>query len=351
MRLKPIWLMVMAGSFAFALAQSEPAVTSGLLLGLRAEKNGLSAYRTLWIAPSRGKITVSYGKDLLVARPNGWWRVGVGRYRAGSGDWTLDLDAPWAVPASEKPWVQGLKFKPGEDRCGSSSRQTILFVGAQYISLESDEGGYCQGAAHPSQWNGLSTYSLEVFRNVPKEWPALGGGPDRAVKFQAIFAGQPSALVDAGLALYAKQDAEWQDRLADHPEDRSWGLVRRAGTWVVRGRLNYSAEAARGSFKDFDVPVSAPMNMTGPFGQGFELGELQAGLPDAKDFVFSPARDLLVIVRPSSLRVEHVWGGKPARKLALSIPLEPGESIVMAQWATGRGLERWQKDASALLRR
>lgn len=346
-------LAVLAGSLGFlALAQSEPPVTSGLLLGLRAEVGGVSRYRTLWIAPQRGQVRYLEAKNLLVARKSGWWRVGQGRYRAGTGDWTFDLDAPWAVPANEKSWVDGLKLAQDEQKCNSVGRASILFVGSDDITLETDQGGYCEGAAHPTQWNGLATYALDAFRAAPTSWNDLGSPAlaDRPLKFRAIF--QPSdALEAAGRAFYDKQDAEWKDRLSDHPEDDSWGLVRRAGNWVVRGRLNYSSEAARGSFKDFDVPVSAPARLVGPSGQGFTLDEIQAGLPDAKDFVLSPARDLLAIVRPSSLRVEHVWGGKPARKLALSIPLQRGESIVMAQWAIGRGLERWQKDVPALLKR
>jgi hypothetical protein len=352
MRRIPISLAVMVGSLALvALAQSEPPATSGLLLGLRGERDGVTTYRTLWIAPQGGSLKLAArGENLLVARSSGWWRVGQGRYRNGSGDWVYDIDAPWAVPATQKPWVGGLKFKPDEQKCGSDARSSILFVGSDQIALETDQSGYCEGAAHPWQWNGLNTYPLEAFRRAPKDWNDLGGARDQALKFQTIFPRQPGALLEAGRAFYAKQNADLRDRLAEQPEDASWGLVRRAGNWVVRGRLNYSSEAARGSFADFDAPVTAPPALTGPFGEGFSLSEIRNDAPDATDFVLSPARDVLAVVRPSSLRVEHVWGGKPARKLALSIPLQRGESIVLAQWAVGKGLDRWRGDIPKLLK-
>ncbi len=353
MRRNLISLAVAAGSLALvALAQSEPPVTSGLLIGLRGERGGLTTYRTLWIAPKSGALKlIAQAKDILVARGSGWWRVGQGRYKSGSGDWTYDIDAPWAVPATEKPWVNAMKFDTTTDKCNSVGRFKILFVGSDHISLETDQGGYCEGAAHPWQSNNLNTYALETFHSAPKDWGGLGGLPDQALKFQTAFPNHASALLDAGTAFYNKVDADQHDRLSAQPEETAWGLVRRAGNWVMRGRLSYSAEVARGSFADFDVPVTAPTAITGPFGQGFDLEEIKAGLPDATDFVFSPARDVLAVVRPSSLRIEHVWGGKPARKLALSIPLERGESIVMAQWATGNGLKRWQTDVPTLLKR
>jgi hypothetical protein len=353
MRRNLILLAVAAGSLALvALAQSEPPVASGLLLGLRGERGGLSTYRTLWIAPQKGALKlVAQGKELLVARSSGWWRVGQGRYRSGGGDWTYDIDAPYAVPVKEKLWMNTMKFDTDTDKCNSVGRFKIVFVGLDHISLETDQGGYCEGAAHPWQSNNLNTYALETFRTAPKDWGGLGGIPDQALNFQTVFPKRSNALLDAGTAFYAKLDADQHDRLSEQPEETAGGLVCRAGNWVVRGRLNYSAEAARGSFADFDVPVTAPAAITGPFGQGFDLEEIKAGLPDATDFVFSPVRDVLAVVRPSSLRVEHVWGGKPARKLALSIPLERGESIVMAQWATGNGLKRWQTEVPTLLKR
>jgi hypothetical protein len=353
MRRFPILLAVMAGSLALvALAQSEPPVSSGLLLGLRGERGGVSSYRTLWIAPARGQLKlVAEGKDVLVARSSGWWRVSQGRWQAGSGDWVYDIDAPWAVPATEKPWVGAIKFDTDAEKCNSTGRVSILFIGADHISLETDQGGYCEGAAHPWQSNNLSTYPLEAFRSAPEGWGGLGGTPDRALKFQSVFSSQSGTLLDAGRAFYTKQNADLRDRLAEQPEDSSWGLVRRAGNWVVRGRLNYSSEAARGSFADFDVPVTAPASLTGPWGAGFDLAEIKNDVSDATDFVFSPARDVLAVVRASVLRVEHVWGGKPARKLALTIPLQRGESIVLAQWAVGKGLDRWQRDVPVLLRR
>jgi hypothetical protein len=348
-----ILLAAIAGSLALgALAQSEPPVTSGLLLGLRGERGGVTTYRTLWIAPQKGALKlVAQAQDVLVPRSSGWWRVGQGRYQSGSGDWVYDIDAPWAVPVKEKPWVGAMKFDTETDQCNSVGRFKILFVGPDQISLETDQGGFCEGAAHPWQSNNLNTYPLETFRYAPEGWGGLGGNPDQALKFQTVFSGRVSALLDAGTAFYAKQDADQHDRLSAQPEETAWGLVRRAGNWVVRGRLNYGAEAARGSFADFDVPVTAPAAMTGTFGQGFSLEEIKAGLPDATDFVFSPARDVLAVVRPSGLRVEHVWGGKPARKLAVTVPLGRGEAIVMAQWATGNGLKRWQTDVPALLKR
>ena len=284
MRINPIWSVAIAGSFALALAQGEPAITSGLLLGLRAEKNGLSSYRTLWIAPNRGQVRFLEGKNLLVARKSGWWRVGQGRYRAGTGDWTFDLDAPWAVPADEKPWADGLKFAQDEQKCNSVGRSSILFVGEDHISLETDQGGYCEGAAHPSQWNGLNTYPLEAFRRAPNEWPALGGPADQALKFQTAFPARATALTDAGTAFYAKASQDDRDRLADQPDETAWGLVRRAGNWVLRGRLNYSSEAARGNFADFDLPVTAPASLVGPSGQGFTLDELKSWVSGRQGF-------------------------------------------------------------------
>ena len=69
----------------------------------------------------------------------------------------------------------------------------------------------------------------------------------------------------------------------------------------------------------------------------------------AKDWMFSPNKDLMVQIVGSKLELYKVWGGKP-RGLVSSISLKQGEAVVMAQWAVGKGLMRWSKEVPKLLK-
>ena len=144
---------------------------SGVLLGLGYYKTAVKklpfcesqdaikepVYRTLWIAPHKGSISlVAEGTGLLVPRKSGFWRIGV--KRSVYDNWIEDFI--WTTPVSQKPVVK--EIDPFIiNKCEGNSRLTILFVGNNHISLEKGSDGYWEGAAHPWHVNSLVVLSLD----------------------------------------------------------------------------------------------------------------------------------------------------------------------------------------------
>src|SRR5262245_35342749 len=103
--------------FLFTSLASCAAQQSGLLLGL--SSRGCSStdvpdgctqrWRTLWVAPRNGAVTViAELPDLIVPTVNGFWHVGVRTYCEPL-DWSLSVkDKLFALPVKERPVIEGV---------------------------------------------------------------------------------------------------------------------------------------------------------------------------------------------------------------------------------------------------
>jgi hypothetical protein len=332
-----------------AIAQNTQATMSGLLLGLRQDnpKTGRSSYRTLWIASSTSKDVgaklQAQAPGILVARDDGWWRVGVARETIGAGG----IDVIFAHPAS-KPGLKDLKHAPvvncseEEYDANFDYSETILFVGSKYISHEK-RARALKPCSHYGSYN-----ALEV-----NEFSQLQFDPGDHKPFTVSFTPENIKLSSFGQETIDAQNSAWLNginalseadsaKVADQkkPEDDNWGVVRRAGSWMLRTGLNSSLE----KYVTLDV---APETLQAV------VGAPEPEIPyqvSAKDWVFSPNKDLMAILKPGTCDLYKVWGGKPSVGKISSIVLKPNEAVIMAQWAVGDGLKRWIKEVPKLLR-
>ena len=345
----PVAALIFSSTLLAATAQNTQPTQSGLLLGLRQDnpKTGRSSYRTLWFAPSKAKDLgaklQAQAPGILVARDDGWWRVGVARETIGAGG----IDVIFAHPAS-KPGLKDLKHAP-EVNCSEEEydgnfnyAETILYVGAKYIAHEK-RARALKPCSHYGAYNALEVNEFSQLQFNPGDHkPFMVSFTPENIKLsffgQDASDAQNSAWLDGINALSQADGAKVADQ--KKPEDDNWGVVRRAGSWMIRSGLNSSLERY--------VTVNVLP----------ETLEAVVGAPEpeipyqvtAKDWLFSPNKDLMAILKPGNLELYKVWGGKPSVGKISGIALKPNEAVVMAQWAVGDGLKRWIKEVPKLLK-
>jgi hypothetical protein len=332
-----------------AVAQNTQPTMSGLLLGLRQDnlKTGRSSYRTLWIAPSTSKDLgaklQAQAPGILVARDDGWWRVSVARETIGEGG----IDVVFAHPV-QKPGLKDLKHAP-MDNCSNNEydgnfnyTETILYVGSKYISHEK-RARALKTCEHYETYNALEVNEFSQLQFAPEDHKpfTVAFTPENiklSVFGQEASDAQNSAWLDGINALAGEESIKLADQ--KKPEDDNWGVVRRSGRWAIRSGLNSALE------KYVDVAV-LPETLEAVVGKPEPMPPYQM---TAKDWMFSPNKDLMVVKTNNQLELYKVWGGKPSVGLVSSIALKPNEAVVTAQWAVGDGLKRWTKEVPKLLR-
>ncbi len=342
-------VLFISSALLAAIAQNTQPTMSGLLLGLRQDnpKTGRSGYRTLWIAPSNandvGAKLQAQAPGILVARDDGWWRVGVARETIGAGG----IDVIFAHPVS-KPGLKDLTHAP-EVNCSEAEydgnfkyAETILYVGAKYVSHEK-RARALKPCSHYGAYN-----ALEV-----NEFSQLQFNPGDQKPFTVTFTPENIKLSSFGQEASDAHNSAWLDginalseadsaKIADQkkPEDDNWGVVRRTGGWMIRAGLNSSLE----QYVTVDVLPETLQAVVGAFDPEIPYQVT------AKDWLFSPNKDLMAILKPGTLELYKVWGGKPSVGKISSFVLKPNEAVIMAQWAVGDGLKRWIKEVPKLLK-
>ncbi len=351
-----IGLASVAIVLAAALLSSgcERDLRPGLLLGLRHTEPGQvrgepdrDVYRTLFLERvlerdgAAVRLTAEW-PELLVKRGDGMRRLPTERY----GSPYAFFDRLWISPALARPAAD----QPGNDvqvlpagepnraatygdppgECPKVYRVTVLFANQHVVSTEIDLEDCGQIILRPydqlrvAAMSGDASVRFSSVRELGGLWPLEQAA--RAFLEQALARGV--------------QDL---DCVAREANDLNWGIVRREGRWVLRGRLSapVSVRCLNRKF-DFDVAAEAPAALVGYDELQPAWSVVQAAVPDATDAFSSPDRGLLVVVTPRALLAFHPNGDALGGPVA-TIPLARPEVAVSAQWLRGDDVRRWVK--------
>lgn len=324
------------------LANSQSAVSSGLLLGLRSGNN----YSTLWIAPQNGKLNARQGQDVLVPRKSGWWRVGL----ATTSQKTLDnelttIKTLWAATIAQK----GLGKTSFEADCQEDSTDTLLFVHEQYLALENSSNGYCKGAAHPWAASNLEVRSLDVLERGGNTAAVTNPEPNTLEIGKVLGQNTQKQFIAAGESFSKKLPLEKQELYEKSPTTTNWALIRRNGQWVLRGRLGYAYEAVRSvCCIDFDTGTS-PKSIVGHDQLAISWATLKTANPKIIDAFSSPSKDVLFTLEPTKLSAFALQNGRLG-SLLLTVPFKNAVAPVMIEWTNAASVARWTKDLGTYLK-
>ena len=301
---------------AETVAQETPADTAAvedaeethrrsvLLLGLRRDgaDGEPSAYRTLlvsggtdpsdWSAAEGGGIIMPYRTD--------FWRLDVREYRGAGG--VIRLAGAWnASRGDDMPPPSPIP----EDGSADRVEERILFAGNRYIAIARRTSG---------EWTHrmMDIADLAVQRNVA----------------EIVSGADPQVYLDA-------KNGKLGVAETDNPEQLSfgeWRFTRRAGLWMAFGRelkggvpVRYADNREMGVV--FDASIVAHNRLS------LNWMDIRAAQPAAVDAVTSPIRNMAAILTDRQI---VFYGMKHDRldRVMLELPLEPGETVIMAEWAT-----------------
>jgi hypothetical protein len=396
----PILRLGFAAAFLLsATAGFGAQAQSGLLLGLENGcKNGNEPCavpnRTLWIAPQSGRLQIMEIPDLIVPRKAGFWRVGIRTYC--EADWSDDLggkktyslnDRWFAKPVDERPVVGGLVPCPGyaqvTDACGTFYTE-ISFVNGNYISLNESDDSTC--GAHPSGSKSSNVWRLDGSGDNPVAFSTVEGrggsdeyaqaathalmvndlkyreeDPDPGEKVAPLGLGNNSEDQDirrkfpnwASMS-EAERGAAMQeifDPCFPNHNDTGWFIDRKNGRWTALGTIDTGRDC--NGTVTFDLPFNTPF--AGPASTPISLDEIRKQVPDAYDAVWSPKKEMVVVLTGQFKR-NSITGESATVGTAIEVFLPHGQDLdrpvvtlrtdratgpVMAEWATGSNVTRW----------
>lgn len=318
-----------------ALEKEPDLLRSGVLLGLYDEAK--EQYHTIWISSlNRILKPVLEVSNLFVPRKTGFWRIGV-ETKKNDESFQDELFA-YPVDGGSKQIsnliIESQINMPEQDSQTGNIKQHIRFVGNDYMAIEYIE-----------EFKDEKDHSAMQLKVIPIDNIRTNKG----IRISDI-AGEPGkkALMNSAESLRLSQSKEIISRLEPMADERNFTVVRRNGHWILRGRLNYKVPKDLNDYLEFNINTIPPDKLINYDELHVGWNYIKSVLPEAVDAYTSPNKELLIAIGQNNIYVytikDNIIDNKPLKK----IPIGDGESVVMAQWATGQYINKWEQSLSYL---
>jgi|GEM_PF-1275613 len=322
-------------------------LSSGILLGLKSYENKgnnikIPIYRTLWInlGSYSEKPTIDVIPRLVVPRKSGFWFVDVenklkiSHFESSISVYPINKNIK--QKSQESGIINGVQAYTGVD---------ILFIGNDYISLELN-GSKFNSNAYNFNTNFLRLYALDTINSKNSSPIIISNllGED-AIK----------ALNQGAAAYLTSVNFNERQKLEQNPSNYSFGIIRRDGKWVLRGRLNELNTLSEKSSKynnpgDFDIPIILTKDIVAYDSLYPSWSVIKEMVPEAIDAYSSPNRHYVIVITRTSLIVYNVTDGRLGSSPLLTFNLNSKENIIMSQWSTGSYVRTWDEQMKKLIK-
>lgn len=221
-----------------------------------------------------------------------------------------------------------------------SRTETILYAGNKYAAVKVSQYA-TGGGTYKSSYDDVKLYDINSLAKL--------GDKKTGVSLKNFLGSDADDKIKTLSTKYNRINAD--DKLIkskDEINDTNLILCRAEGKWTVQVPL-YKAYTHEGNGSNFniiediyDTDIGVPKTLTSYDTLCADWKTIQSKIPNAKDAVSSPDKDMLVVLTANNLQIFENPGkglGKPVK----IIPVDGSEKIVLNQWATGDYVSKWTK--------
>lgn len=310
---------------------------SGILLTLRSQKKSEYStsfhedkdysYRTIWISYANKKLNpILQTSMMLVPRMTGFWLIQSSQVKNKDNF----LDSLNSVPIGAKT------IKNNSLLYLSKDKKIINFIGNDYISIE-------KNLSIPSNTNNDSFQDTSL-----QTLPIDNLGARESLKINQ-FIGTNESSSTSGSTAFKEGAVAYLNSLnnssyfsKDYKLD-NWGLFRRNGHWVLKGRLTSFQNLPTDISPDFFIPIVTPKTLVGYDSLYPNWSSIKERVPDAIDAFSSPKKNLLITMSNSILSVYSVNNNNIDLYPLAQVKLKENETVIMDQWGLENYVDIWSK--------
>jgi len=304
-------------------------IRSGVFLGLRStlssgdDEDGYgsrSSYRTIWISSYNRKIeSVLETSNLFIPRRSGFWKLDVGTRIIGG----FLQDQIILSPVDSINTSVPDKAEQSRPLIGMNIKKNILFVSDDYIAIEY------------SETPGDEIKEPDRYRVLPLD----DANSQKGIKISNIAdEGMEDIFYKSAQSYLISKSRKISGDLRDVAREDNFTVARRNGHWILKGRLDID-----GSGEDFNIGLMPEGKLLNYDKLHVTWDEIKERIPMALDAYTSPAEDILIVVTGNFIMVYPIEEGQIAEKPIRKIGIRKGETVIMAEWATGDYVSRWEK--------
>lgn len=339
------------------LIDKEDIIRTGVLIALRSpnssEDEGGYNYRTLWISTINNEVNpILEMENIFFPRRSGFWKVELKNANEDNRseeyilannismeDTKAEIQLRSKIMDSEglinslsvmkQDDISDIDFSRWRDKTGEVRRK-INYIGNDYISVETTgKGGYTIGD---------ETWEKSKLQILPIDGLPSGSG----IKISDI-------LEEAGVRSIRSAWEETIDYVGIDSHNvlyreellENFGIERKLGHWLLKGRINYIKDNEF-STADYNISLMPPSKVVVYDTLFVPWTNIKDTEPRALDAYTSPNKDVAIVITGKELLIYDIYGNDISRYPRERLDLKEGETVIMAEWATGQYVDSWQ---------
>ena len=302
-------------------SQELKSLSTGVLLGIKSynydEINKIEdwEYKTIWIKSNNRSVDSIYEiEDLLVPRKKGFWIIDVERESNGGSFSDKINSSPRLIFNEENIFENSLFSKRA---INPPILKNILYIGNNYISTEMI-----------NKLNDKKTLQVYPIDNVEK------GNPIRISDI--IDENGLKSFNDSGEELIEGSEGLSLD-------EKSFGLLRRNGYWIMKGRINYNIEGEE-LYKDYNIKTIPPREIVNYDDLYIPWNTIKSRFPNAIDAFTSPNEDIIIIETRNKILIYPIQDNKILEEELGIIEKDYNDTIIMTEWSTEKYTNLWEEE-------
>lgn len=316
---------------------------SGVLLGFRNDnKNGTSTYKTMWISPVNGELKlVKEGKDILFPYGSEFWKIEHKTYNFDDKESFVEyFDAHSASEKEKKRQIDKSKNELIKTNC------KLNFVGNKYVSFETNFNYKSEKSQNISLNKVMVTDISKIVENIDQI---------EKISLKNVF----NKFTIEKFINQNMLEGTIKDSVNEGKEyDKDWGIFRENAKWVAKfAKTNKQRKngAYEENYEFIDIPYDLPEIIKCYDDLMFDFDIIKEKHPNAIDAISSPTKDIIIIITDKKIMVYPCTSkitGNPSmiQKPVLTIDKDQNESLIMAQWATGDYVDKWNNEVLEYLK-
>jgi len=298
---------------------------TGVLLGLRAsdqDRQGRQGehYRTLWLALEDQKLAPVLATNVIVfPRKSGFYELEVVRKKEEKKEEDFLIVEHILGEEKQKDFEPSLASSSWEEKEGYIHRR-IHYIGNDYVSIEETVKQTSVSDGSIKEESKLHIFTVDSLPGM------------KAVKITDLAG--PGALTPME---QGKQNLleQLQVKQAGSADEENFGLARKKGYWILKGRLSYPQNNVLVT-ADYDIDLLAPSQVVFYNQLNIPWSRVKNHVPNAIDALISPNKDLALVVTNKEIIVYGMYQENLEEHPLERIPLQEGEEVIMAEWALGQ---------------
>ncbi|MCT8976650.1 hypothetical protein N4T77_08575 [Clostridium sp. CX1] len=298
---------------------------SGLLIGFRNDLDKTTTYRTLWIAPDKDN-NLKVLKELnyiLVPHRDNFWQIEPLRYSfTNTGDW---IEYPVAHAVGDSYTPETFEYKYNTYNC------KLNFVDRNHVSIST----YTK--YHPTK---EKSYAREDCAVVELEKLTHYRNTEDKLTMVDVFKENALSTINKISKTKITLGESADTHNINTTTGDSWTISRVDGKWIPQIAKTFKYASKNSNYTLYNTTLQLPQSIVSYNDLCTDFNLIKEIIPDAKDAISSPDKDILGVFTDNKLTL-YAYSKGTIGKAALEIQLNENETMIMNQWTSGNSVEQW----------